>query len=83
MTDRLSLTNALEAAGIERKAAERVASEIFDAINENVATKTDLAELRAAFRADIADLRTELVRWMFAQTAVIIGAVVALIKLVH
>jgi hypothetical protein len=50
MTDRLDLANAFEAAGIERKAAERVAGEIFDAIRENVATKADLAELRHDLR---------------------------------
>jgi hypothetical protein len=44
-TDRLSLTNALEAAKIERSAAERIATEILDAIHNNVATKTDLREL--------------------------------------
>jgi len=41
-TDRLSLANALEAASIDRPVAERIATEIHD----NVATKTDLAQLR-------------------------------------
>jgi chromosome condensin MukBEF ATPase and DNA-binding subunit MukB len=41
MTDRLSLTNALADANIERQKAERIATEIFDAIHENVATKQD------------------------------------------
>jgi predicted nucleic acid-binding Zn-ribbon protein len=60
MTDRLDLTNAFEAAGIERKAAEHLAAEIFDAIRENVATKADLAELRAELKSDIAAVRAEL-----------------------
>ena len=60
MTDRLDLANAFEAAGIERKAAEHLAAEIFDAIRENVATKQDIAELRAATGKDIAELRAEL-----------------------
>jgi uncharacterized membrane protein len=51
MVDRLDLANAFEAAGIERKAAENLAGQIFDAIRENVATKQDLnlavTELRA------------------------------------
>jgi hypothetical protein len=47
MTDRLDLAHAIEAAGIERKAAEHLAATIFDAIRENVATKADIAELRA------------------------------------
>jgi hypothetical protein len=38
-TDRLSLATALEAAKIDRPAAERIATEIYDAIHNNVATK--------------------------------------------
>ena len=34
-TDRLSLANALEAANIDRPAAERIATEIYDAIDNN------------------------------------------------
>ena len=45
MTERLPLSNALAGAKIERPAAERIATEIFDAIRENVATKHDLLEL--------------------------------------
>jgi hypothetical protein len=40
MTDRLSLTNALADANIEHQKAERIATEIFDAIH--VAAKQDL-----------------------------------------
>jgi hypothetical protein len=53
MTDRLSLANALAEAKIERSAAERIATEIFDAIHDNVATKQDLDHIEAALRADI------------------------------
>jgi hypothetical protein len=60
MADRLDLANAFEAAGIERKAAEHLAAEIFDAIRENVATKADLAELRTGLKGDIAATRAEL-----------------------
>jgi hypothetical protein len=47
MTDRLSLTNALADANIDRPKAERIATEIFDAIHDNVATKQDLQTLEA------------------------------------
>lgn len=57
MTDRLDLTNAFEAAGIERKAAEHLAAEIFDAIRENVATKSDIAELKADIAAVGGEMR--------------------------
>ena len=45
MSDRLALANAIEDAGIERAKAERVASVIFDAIHDSVATKADLDRL--------------------------------------
>ena len=45
LTDRLSLTNALADANIDRQKAERIATEIFDAIHDNVATKADLDRL--------------------------------------
>jgi hypothetical protein len=45
LTDRLSLTNALADANIDRQKAERIATEIFDAIHDNVATKADLQQL--------------------------------------
>jgi hypothetical protein len=60
MTDRLSLTNALADADIDRQKAERIATEIFDAIHDNVATKQDLQRLEAAVKSDIVALRLEL-----------------------
>lgn len=53
MTDRLSLTNALPDANIDRQKAERIATEIFDAIHDNVATKQDLHTVETALRADM------------------------------
>ncbi len=57
MTDRLDLANAFEGAGIERRAAERLADEVFAAIRENVATKAEVDGVRN----DIAGLRGEMV----------------------
>jgi hypothetical protein len=42
MTDRLFLINALAHANIDRQKAERVATKIFDAIHDNIATKADV-----------------------------------------
>jgi len=53
MTDRLSLTNALADANIERQKAERIATEIFDAIHDHVATKQDLEHVEAALKQDL------------------------------
>jgi hypothetical protein len=47
VSDRLALANAIEDAGIERHKAQRLASVIFDAIHDNVATKADLLALES------------------------------------
>ena len=67
MTDRLTLARALEQGGIGRDAAEHIATEILDAIHENVATKSDVSAVRAdlhttdmALRNEIVTLRSEL-----------------------
>ena len=64
MADRLTLARALEEGGIGRDAAEHIATEIIDAIHENVATKSDLqateAALRSELRSEAAALRAEL-----------------------
>jgi len=53
MSDRLALANAIEDAGIPRDKAQRVASVIFDAIHDNVATKADVQALAASTKADL------------------------------
>ena len=53
MSDRLALANAIEDAGIPRDKAQRVASVIFDAIHDNVATKADVQALGAELKAEI------------------------------
>jgi hypothetical protein len=67
MSDRLTLTRALEGSGMASQAAERVATEIYDAIHATVATKTDIglvqadiAALRADMHSEIAALRAEM-----------------------
>lgn len=47
MTDRLTLTRAFESSGMQSEAAERIATEIYDAIHDNVATKADIAAVRS------------------------------------
>jgi hypothetical protein len=62
VTDRLSLTNALADANIDRQAAERIATQIFDAIHDNVATKADLQVVEAALKADLQRMEADLQR---------------------
>jgi hypothetical protein len=64
MSDRLALANAIEEAGIPRDKAQRVASVIFDAIHDNVATRADVQAMGDGLKAEIAgqvgSLRAEL-----------------------
>jgi len=53
MTDRLTLTRALEGSGMASDAADRIATEIYDAIHDNVATKADLRELEQRLERQI------------------------------
>jgi hypothetical protein len=56
MADRLSLTRAFEGAGLKSDDAERIATEIYDAIHDNVATKADLRELEQRLDVRFANL---------------------------
>jgi len=79
MADRLTLTRALEQGGIGRDAAEHIATEIFDAIHENVTTKTDLHTTEAALRADLALVEHRLL----TRVGSMIGAATGILIAVH
>ena len=90
--DTLAATRNLEAAGIERQHAEAIAGEMREAVAADrgeLATKADLADfatkgdlaeletrLRAASRADLETLRSEM-RWMLGFLAALILAMAA------
>ncbi len=77
MTDRLSLTNALTDANIDRQKAERIATEIFDAIHDNVATKQDLQLLRGELEAKIDLVRHQLITRLGSLMVVLLGLLFA------
>jgi hypothetical protein len=49
--------------------------------------KGDIAGLRAELKADMAETKAEILKWMFGaigfQTVLILGAVIALIRIIH
>ena len=72
--DTLTTVRELEAAGVERRQAEAHAEALRRAVSadrDELATKADLAELRAATRAD-------LYRALWIQAAALIGAQIAI-----
>jgi hypothetical protein len=84
MTDRPSLTNALTGANIERQKTERIATEIFDAIHDNVATKQDLqhavADLDQRMLLRFAELEHRLTLRFASVMVVLAGVVLAAIR---
>ena len=66
MSDRLTLTRALEGSGMESAAAERIATEIYDAIHDNVATKTDLRDLEQRLKIWLGSVIIAAVTVLFA-----------------
>jgi hypothetical protein len=91
MSDRLTLANAIEDAGIDRTKAERIASVIFDVIHDNVATKADVEAVRGnlaateirlngqitAVRADLALVEHRLVTRLGGLAVVLSGLIIA------
>jgi ATP/maltotriose-dependent transcriptional regulator MalT len=59
-TNELKLAKAFRDAGLEQDKAETIAQTIFDAIRDNVATKTDLAATEQALKNDVELVRRDL-----------------------
>lgn len=78
MADRLTLVRALEESGMTSGAADKVAAEIYDAIHENVATKTDLHDLdqRLAVRFEQLERQIDRVVVRLGALVVIVSGVV-------
>jgi hypothetical protein len=96
--DTLKLADRLEAAGMPPQQAKGVAAALAETATANLVTREyldlRLSESEARLRGEIAEVRTEiaaakadLMRWIVGtigfQTVVILGAVAALIRLLH
>jgi hypothetical protein len=81
--DTLAYAEKLEAAGFTPQQAKGQAHALREIIDDQIATKQDLAALDASVATKIAETRAELIKWyvgtMFAMTGLIVG----LIKFVH
>jgi hypothetical protein len=79
VTDRLTLTRALEGSGMQSEAAERIATEIYNAISDNVATKQDLDALGAALRADMREMEQRIIIRLGGLVVVVAGALLGVL----
>ncbi len=82
--DTLAIAKQLKAAGFTDDQAEAVSTVVRQARDVDItslATKADVKAEVAEVRAEIAASKAEILKWMFGQTLVILGAVAALLKL--
>lgn len=75
MSDRLALSNAIEAAGIPRDKAEDIASAIARFVDGNAATKADVAAVRSDLRDAVQQLT---LRGLFGAVSLFFALLVAL-----
>ena len=79
--DTYKAVKALREAGADEALAEAVVATVGDAIGGNVATKADLAEVKAELKADLAEMEARPLRHLRVMAAGIVGLTVALVKL--
>lgn len=73
---------ALCEAGAAEPLAEAVVATVGDAITGDVATKADIAEIRAELKAEIGGLEARLYRHLWIMAVGIVGLTVILVKLI-
>lgn len=81
--DRLAYIDRLREAGVDDKQARAHAEALDAALRDTVATKTDIDLLRAELRADLANLKTDIARWLFAAVLAVGGLMVAIEKILR
>lgn len=72
---------ALQAAGAAEPLAEAVVATVGEAVGENVATKADIAEVKAELKTELAEMEARLHRHLWIMAAGIVGLTVPLVRL--
>ena len=79
--DTLRIAQALRDAGFDEKQSEAIVVAIQDSLGENVATKSDLFEVKSHLEAKIVELRADMYRALWIQGAGLVMIMVALFTL--
>ena len=72
--DTLKASQNLKAAGVDERQAEAIVTTMAEAFDDTVATKADIAEVRADLKAGIAELKTDMFKVAMGLTIAIILA---------
>ena len=83
MADRHTLIGAFEKSGMQRDAAEEIATEIFDIIHDNVATKGDLALAVRDLKSDLAVAVSDVKIWTGSLFALVVAILSGVMTLFH
>lgn len=81
--DRPTYIDRLREAGVDDNQARAHAEALDAALRDTIATKTDIDLLRADLRADLANLKTDIARRLFAVVLAIGGLLVAIEKILR
>lgn len=71
----------LKAVGFTEEQAEAQASTLADIVEDKLATKSDLKELENILRREMAELKTDLVKWVAGMLVAQAAVIAALVKL--
>jgi hypothetical protein len=84
--DTLKLADKLQAGGFTPKQAHTASSALADAFQDQVATKSDIADLKISVRVELAETKSEILKWVIVtigfQSLAIMGAVFLIVKFV-
>lgn len=76
------LYDALRKAGVDEPLAKAAARAVLAAdVTTELATKADLAQLKAEFRVDLADLKSELIKWNVGAMAILTAIFAAIARM--
>ncbi len=81
--DTLKFVEKLEAGGFSHAQAKAAAQAFADATSEQIATKGDLTQAKLELEARIEGAKADILKWMFGQTLIILGAVFAMARMIH
>ncbi|MFO1430303.1 MAG: DUF1640 domain-containing protein [Candidatus Competibacteraceae bacterium] len=84
--DTLAYAKRLREAGVPEPQAEAQAAALADALRQSgseLATKQDVQELRLEIRHEMAELKSDLLKWAIGLFIAQVGLFAALVKLLH
>ena len=79
--DTLAYVKKLKSAGVPEEQAEIQAETFAEILEERIATKQDLKELELALKHDLANIKSEIIKWVAGMLVAQAAIVATLVKL--